>query len=118
MGLTRLVTRQMDMDDMGGPIMIVGVISDTTEASFARGGIMAAVWNGVWFAAFISSNLFVFNLLPIPALDGGKMVFLIVEAIRRKPISPEKEGMIHLAGFVLLMLFAVFVAYNDIMRIL
>jgi regulator of sigma E protease len=117
-GLSRIVSRQIGMDEMGGPIMIVGIISDTTEASYAQGGIWAAVWNGVWFAAFISSNLFVLNLLPIPALDGGKMVFLTVEAIRRKRISPEKEGLVHLVGFVLLMIFAAFVAYNDILKII
>jgi RIP metalloprotease RseP len=115
-GLSRLVSRQMGMDEIGGPIMIVGVISSSTEASYQSRGIMGAVWNAVWFAAFISSNLFIINLLPIPALDGGKMMFLTVEAIRGKPLPPEKEGLIHLVGFGLLMVFAVFVAYNDIMR--
>ena len=65
----------------------------------------------------ISANLGVMNLLPIPALDGGRLVFLFVEAIRRKPVNPDKEGMIHFAGFVALMIVMVLVFYNDIMRI-
>ena len=118
MGISRLATGRLNVgEDMGGPIILVTAISDATEASLEHGGISAAIWSTLWFAAFISSNLFVFNLLPIPALDGGKMVFLTIEAIRRKPISPEKEGIIHFVGFVLLMIFAVFVAYNDIMRL-
>jgi regulator of sigma E protease len=51
-------------------------------------------------------------------LDGGRTVFLLIEGLRRKPLNPEKEGMIHFAGFVLLMILAVFVAYNDILRLI
>ena len=57
------------------------------------------------------------NLLPIPALDGGRLVFLFVEAIRRKKIPPEKEGYVHFIGFVLLMLLMVIVMFNDIQRV-
>ena len=57
------------------------------------------------------------NLLPIPALDGGRLVFLIIEAVRRKKIPPEKEGYVHFAGFVLLMVLMVVVMFNDIQRI-
>jgi len=62
-------------------------------------------------------NLGVMNLLPLPALDGGRLIFLVIEAIRGKPIPPDKEGMVHFAGFVALMVLMVFVMYNDIMRI-
>ena len=57
------------------------------------------------------------NLLPLPALDGGRLVFLLIEAIRRKRIPPEKEGYVHLAGMALLMILMVLVMYNDIARI-
>mgnify|MGYP000628826846 len=57
------------------------------------------------------------NLLPLPALDGGRLVFLFVEAIRGKRVPPEKEGYVHLAGIILLMLLMVFVMFNDINRI-
>ena len=65
----------------------------------------------------LSANLGVMNLLPIPALDGGRLVFLIIEAIRGKEVNRNVEGMIHFAGFVLLMLLMVFVLFNDIKRL-
>ena len=68
-------------------------------------------------AVLLSANLGVMNLLPLPALDGGRLVFLIVEAVRRKPINREIEGMVHFAGLMLLMALMVVVMYNDIMKI-
>ena len=65
----------------------------------------------------LSVNLGVLNLLPLPALDGGRLVFMLIEAVRGKPIPPEKEGMVHFAGFVALMVLMVFVMYNDIVRL-
>ena len=58
------------------------------------------------------------NLLPIPALDGGRLVFLLIEAVRRKRVPPEKEGMVHFAGLVALMLLMVVIMYNDILKLL
>ena len=66
----------------------------------------------------LSSNLGVMNLLPLPALDGGRLVFLIIEAIRRKPIRRDLEGMVHFAGLVLLMALMVYVMIHDVQRIL
>ena len=68
-------------------------------------------------AVLLSANLGVMNLLPLPALDGGRLVFLIVEAIRRKPINREVEGMVHFAGLMLLMALMVVVMYNDFLKI-
>ena len=65
-----------------------------------------------------SANLGVMNLLPLPALDGGRLVFLIIEAIRRKPIRRDLEGMVHFAGLVLLMALMVYVMIHDVQRIL
>ena len=65
----------------------------------------------------MTANLGVMNLIPFPALDGGRLIFLFIEAIRGKRIPPEKEGMVHFAGFALLMILMVIVMYNDIMRI-
>ena len=65
----------------------------------------------------LTANLGVMNLIPFPALDGGRLIFLFIEAIRGKRIPPEKEGMVHFAGFALLMILMVVVMYNDIMRI-
>ena len=67
---------------------------------------------------YITINLGVFNLLPIPALDGGRLLFLLIEAVRRKPINPKYEGYVHAAGFALLMLLVVVVTVNDITRLL
>ncbi len=62
-------------------------------------------------------NLGIMNLLPLPALDGGRLLFLFVEVVRGKPVSPDKEGLVHFIGFVALMVLMVFVLYNDISRI-
>lgn len=67
--------------------------------------------------AFITVNLGIFNLLPIPALDGGRLLFLLIEAIRRKPLDPKYEGYVNLAGFALLMLLMVVVTFQDITRL-
>ena len=66
----------------------------------------------------LSANLGVMNLLPIPALDGGRLVFLVIEAIRGKPIDPEKEGMVHFTGLILLLALMLFVMFNDIHKLL
>ena len=75
------------------------------------------VLNLMNIAILLTANLGIMNLLPIPALDGGRLVFLILEAIRRKRIPPEKEGMVHFAGFALLMLLMIVVMFNDIKRL-
>ena len=67
--------------------------------------------------SLITINVGVFNLIPIPALDGCRILFLIIEAIRRKPVKPQVEGMVHFAGFALLMLFMIVVTFNDIFRL-
>jgi len=77
----------------------------------ARGGYLLA------FTGLLSVNLGLLNLLPIPALDGSRIVFALIEAVRRKPMNPDKEGYIHWLGFVFLMLIMVFTTYNDIIRL-
>ena len=79
---------------------------------------MLTIWvNMLYMAALLSANLGVMNLLPLPALDGGRLVFLIIEAIRRKPVNRQIEGRIHFAGLMLLMALMVVVMYNDILKI-
>ena len=68
-------------------------------------------------AVLLSANLGVMNLLPLPALDGGRLVFLLIEAVRKKPVNREVEGMVHFAGLMLLMALMVFVMYNDFLKI-
>lgn len=111
-----LVTGQVGMDQIAGPVGIVDVVGSTYEQSKSYGSfvVLAELMN---LAILLTANLGVMNLLPLPALDGGRLVFLFVEAIRRKRVPPEKEGYVHLVGIVLLMVLMVFVMYNDIRRI-
>ena len=87
---------------------------DSAYRQSASAGLKAVVLNLMNIGILVTANLGIMNLLPIPALDGGRLVFLIVEAIRGKRVPPEKEGMVHFAGFALLMMLMVFVMFNDI----
>lgn len=115
--LGMLITGNGSKDDVSGPIGVAQVIGDVTEQA-APYGMAVVMINMLNIALLLSVNLGVMNLLPLPALDGGRLVFLFIEAVRGKPIPPEKEGMVHFAGFVALMVLMVFVMYNDIMRLL
>ena len=114
--LGMLVTGKASKDDVSGPIGIAQVIGEISEAA-APYGAWVVILNMMNIALLLSVNLGVLNLLPLPALDGGRLVFLLVEAIRGKPVPPEKEGMVHFAGFILLMILMVFVMFNDIIRL-
>lgn len=111
--LKLLVTGQVGIKQMSGPVGIVNVVDDIYKEA-APAGWQAVVLNLLNIAILLSANLGVMNLLPLPALDGGRLVFLAVEAVRRKRVPPEKEGMVHFAGFALLMVLMVVVMYNDI----
>ncbi|QED47577.1 RIP metalloprotease RseP [Cytobacillus dafuensis] len=105
--LGKLVTGQFSIDDLSGPVGIY-VSTDTV----AKSGIFYLMkWAGI-----LSINLGIMNLLPIPALDGGRLMFFAVEAVRGKPIDRHKEGMVHFIGFALLMLLMLVVTWNDIQR--
>ena len=114
--LRMLVTGKVGADQLSGPVGIVSVVDDTYKESRQYGvfNVIAQLLN---IAILVSANLGVMNLLPLPALDGGRLVFLALEAVRRKRIPPEKEGYVHLVGITLLMVLMVFVMYNDIRRI-
>ena len=106
--ITQLVTGKLGSDALGGPVMVISMVGEAAES-----GILSLLN----LAAFISINLGFMNLLPIPALDGSKLVFLIIEAIRGKSIPVEKEGYIHFIGFVVLIGFMLFITYKDILRL-
>lgn len=114
--LRMLFTGQAGIQDMSGPVGIVSLIDNTVEQS-RQDGALYVFLNVMNLSILLSANLGVFNLLPIPALDGGRLVFLLIEAVRRKPVPPEKEGMVHMIGFALLMVLMVVVLYNDIVRL-
>ena len=114
--LRMLVTGQAGLKDLSGPVGIVNVVSDMYESS-APAGVWAVFLNMLNFGTLLTVNLGILNILPLPALDGGRLVFLIIEAVRKKRVPPEKEGMVHFAGFAVLMILMVVVMYNDIMKL-
>lgn len=107
----------VQLDDMSGPVGVVDAIGTTYQESRDEGAFY--VWmNLLNIAILLSANLGVMNLLPIPALDGGRLIFLIVEAIRRRRVEPELEAIIHFAGLMLLMLLMVVVMFNDVKKLI
>ena len=114
--LMMLITGQIGADQLSGPVGIVSVVDNTYQQSKSY-GLFIVIAQMLNIAILLSANLGVMNLLPLPALDGGRLVFLFVEAIRRKRIPPEKEGYVHLVGIALLMVLMVFVMFNDIRRV-
>lgn len=105
------------LDDLSGPVGVVDVIGDTYEESKSEGALY--VWlNMMNIAILLTANLGVMNLLPIPALDGGRLLFLIVEAVRRKRIDPELEAKIHFAGLMVLLALMVVVLLNDVKKLI
>ena len=98
---------EVGREDLSGPVGVIHTIGEAAKYGFL---------NVLNLMGFISVNLGFFNLLPLPALDGSRVVFLIIELIRGKAIDPEKEGIIHLVGFVLLIMLMISVTYSDIIR--
>lgn len=108
-GLSDLITGNVSKDEMSGPVGIGKMMVDTAKTSFL------SLW---YLLAFISINLGIMNLLPLPALDGGRLFFIVIELICGKPVPPKYEGYVHVAGFVLLMALMIFVTYNDIVKLI
>jgi len=106
--LIDLVTGKYGVEQMSGPVGVTTAIGEAVDSGST---------DLAYLAALISLNLGIFNLLPIPALDGGRLVFLIIELIRRKPIKPTYEAYVHFVGIVVLMLLMLFVTYNDIVKL-
>lgn len=111
-----LITGEVPVQELAGIVGVVQISSDMWNEGMKQ-GMMTAIMTIVNLAGLLSANLAVFNLLPLPALDGGRIVFTIIEMIRRKPVDPEKEGMVHTIGFILLMVLMVFVLFNDLRRV-
>lgn len=114
--LKMLVTGNVGMDQLSGPVGIGEIVNDTYQESKDY-GFVVVMMQMLSIGILLSANLGVMNLLPLPALDGGRLVFLFIEAIRGKRVSPEKEGLVHLVGMVLLMALMVFVLFNDLNRL-
>lgn len=114
-GFAMLVSGQVGLDQLAGP---VGVINAGVQVWDQ--GVQESIWFAVqqmfFLGALISVNLGIFNLLPFPALDGGRILFTAIEGIRGKPVDPKIEGAFHGAGMILLLGLMVFVLFNDILR--
>ena len=110
--LWEMLTGKIGIEQMSGP---VGIVSEVNTAVNSGSNAWLYVLNLI---ALLTINLGVFNLLPIPALDGGRLFFMIIELIRRKPIPPEKEGMVHAVGMLILFAFVLYVSFNDIIRLI
>ncbi len=108
-GIVDLISGGASIKEMSGPIGIGQMMVSTAKTS------MFSLW---FLVAFISINLGIMNLLPLPALDGGRLIFLLFELVRGKPVPPKYEAYVHGAGLVLLLILMALVSFNDILRVL
>ena len=114
--LKMLITGKVGLDQLSGPVGIVEAMKEADDSA-KDAGLKVRFLQFLYFGVLLSANLGVMNLIPIPALDGGRLVFLFVEAIRRKRIAPNKEGWVHMIGLILLLGLMAFVMFNDIVKL-
>lgn len=105
--ISYLFTGKLSLSSLSGPIGIYNIVGQSAQA-----GLLEVIY----LIGYLSLNVGFINLLPIPAFDGGRILFLIIEKIRRKPIKANVENMIHSIGFILLMILMIIITYNDIVR--
>lgn len=103
-----LLTGKISLTSLSGPVGIYQVVGESAKYGFI---------NVVYLIGYICVNVGFINLLPLPAFDGGRVFFMIIEAIRKKPVSPKVENIIHAVGLVLLMILMVVITFNDILRL-
>lgn len=115
--LGMLVSGQVSRKDVAGPVGIANIVGETYEQAKEYGWQDVLV-NMMNLTLMLTINLGILNLLPLPALDGGRLVFLIIEVIRGKAIDPQKEGMVHFIGLLFFMVLMVLVFFNDIANLL
>ena len=107
--LGMLFTREASLQDMAGPVGIVQLLGEAAKSGW---------YTVLNLCTLLSVNLGVFNLFPIPGLDGGRIFFILIEWLRGKPVPPEKEGLVHLIGLGLLLILVVIITFNDVLRII
>lgn len=120
--LLMLFKGRLGMNDLSGPVGIVDMVGTVVEESKSdeadtMTNVINVLLNVINLTVILSVSLGIMNLLPLPALDGGRLVFLIIEAVRGKPIDREKESIVHFIGFALLMILMVVVLFNDVRKI-
>ena len=103
-----LCTGALSLNNLAGPVGIFNIVGESAKAGFL---------NLVYLTAYLSINVGFINLLPFPAFDGGRVLFMIIEKIKGSPVDPKIENWIHSVGFILLILLMIFITYNDILRL-
>ena len=106
--LSQLFTGQLGADSLSGPVGMVQMVSQTTQYGW---------WYYGFLTALICINLAIINMLPLPALDGGRIIFVIISMITGRPVSQKVEGTVHFVGIMLLFGLMAYVTFNDITRI-
>ncbi len=114
--LGEMITGKAGLDNVSGPVGVAGVVGEAV--STAKVNIKDSIINVLFIVAMLTVNLGIFNLLPLPALDGGRLFFMLIELVRGKPVPAEKEGMVHAIGLLLLLGLAVVICFNDILRLI
>lgn len=117
MSLKMIFRGQVGIRDLSGPVGIVETLGDAVETGMESGGISDAVLNVLTLMVLLNVTLGVMNLLPLPALDGGRLLFIFIELITGKRIPEKAEGIVHLIGFILLMALMVFVLFSDVLKL-
>lgn len=119
--LMQMITGQARMDDLSGPVGIVNTITEVGEEAEKSGGVAAALESIFYFAALLAVNLAVMNLLPLPALDGGRIFFLLIDEISlllfKRKVPERYQTAVNTAGFVLLMGFMLLVTFHDVFKL-
>ncbi|MBQ3852241.1 MAG: site-2 protease family protein [Lachnospiraceae bacterium] len=114
--LGALLTGHLARENVAGPVGVVNMVGDIIEETSPYGWQTVLV-NMLNLMLLLTVNLGIFNMLPVPALDGGRLLFALIELVRGKPVPPKKEAYVHLAGMVLLLIIVVIVFFNDIHNI-
>lgn len=105
-----MISGKAGIEQVSGPVGVVGAVNDAVHSS-------AGIWAVLTTAALLTINLGIFNLLPIPALDGGRILFMLIELVRGRPVSAEREGLVHAIGLLLLLAFALLISVKDIVQL-
>ena len=115
--LKGIFTGKFGLNDLSGPVGTVDVIGDVVENAVQETQWQLGLGNVLMLLALLTVNVGIFNLLPLPALDGGRLLFLVWEGITRKRVPPKYEGLVHAVGLALLLLLILIVTFNDITKI-
>ncbi len=107
-----MISGKAGLDSVSGPVGVAGVVNQAVNSG------KDSLINILFIVAMLTVNLGIFNLLPLPALDGGRLFFMLIELVRGKPVPPEKEGMVHGIGLMLLLALAAVICFNDILRLI